>query len=147
MPQLPHQQVMVRVGKFVTCGILAYFVQVGMLTLALAWELPEAWANILAIVSGTQASYIFNTYLTWSDRKSSGFTDSMLRWLRFTAILSVTNLLNEGIFLVARHAFPLLVATTIGSAVVAILNFFCGDRIIFRHVQLRSAVNTLTDIL
>ncbi len=121
-----------RVIRFMASGLAAFLAQAVVLMLLVRLTVPEPVANLAAIVAGMQASYVLSALITWRDRKPSDKWQRAVRWASFTLTLSLTSLINDGIFLLARHALPLYVAAALGSSCTAILNYFCGDRLVFR---------------
>lgn len=121
-----------RVLRFVASGLASFGAQLAVLAVLTRMGMPAVWANLIAIIGGTQANFLLSAHFTWADRTMRHQRITLARWARFTAALSVTNLLNAGIFLLAQQAIPLLPAAALGSSSAALLNFISGDRLVFR---------------
>lgn len=105
-------------------------------------------ANAVALVLSSQVNFLLSATFTWRDRDALETRQAhnratpfivLGRWARFMSGIAVTTLLNDGLFiLLERTALPVLVAALISSGVIAVLNYFMIDRLIFRR-QRRNA--------
>lgn len=120
-----------RIFRFIASGLASFVAQLVVLLVLTRLGMPAVWANLIAIFSGTQANFLLSAHFTWADRTARHQRVTLTRWARFTAALSLTNLVNAGIFLLVQQALPLLAAAALGSSSAALLNFFSGDRLVF----------------
>lgn len=118
-----------RILRFGTSGAISAIFQLGVLWALLDVDLRTAAANLLAFLAGAQLNFALNRYFTWSDRAAS--TSAFATWGRFMCAVSATAMLNLGVFALADRVIPSLPAAAIGIGVVAVVNFFLGDRAIF----------------
>ncbi len=108
--------------RFAGMGILAMGAQLLALTFLsyLGWH--DLAANILAVLVGTQISFLLHATVTWHDHHTTGHS-SVLAWLRFNGVVLTTMALNQIIFLFAERWLAIDLASAIGSGVVAVLNY------------------------
>ncbi|MCC6382745.1 MAG: GtrA family protein [Dehalococcoidia bacterium] len=118
-----------RVLRFATTGALSGLSQVGLLALLLHLGL-RAWpANMAAFATASQANFALSNWFTWGDRRRAGNLAS--RWLRFMSTITLTALLNLGVFTFADAYVSSLLAACLGIAVAAGANFVVADRAVF----------------
>jgi putative flippase GtrA len=100
-------------------------------------------ANAVALILSSQVNFFLSATFTWRDRDAlerrserNGATTRIIlgRWARFMSGITVTTLLNDGLFiLLERTVLPVLVAAVISSGVIAVLNYLMIDLLIFRR--------------
>ncbi|MEO9256612.1 MAG: GtrA family protein [Tepidiformaceae bacterium] len=132
-----------RVLRFGTSGAISAVFQLAVLWALLDVDLRTAAANLLAFLAGAQLNFTLNRYFTWRDRAPS--TSAVATWARFMCAVSATATLNLGVFAIADRVIPSLLAAAIGIGVVAVVNFFLGDRAIFASAS--TAAPSLTGIV
>ena len=121
-----------RLLRFVVTGGIAGLLQLGLLdffTRLAGWHpIP---ANIVAFLLAAQVNFLLSTYFTWRDRQQQ---ERLVRlWLSFHGSILGTALVNNGVFIVARLAMPTLLASALGIALAAILNFAVMNHFVFRQ--------------
>jgi putative flippase GtrA len=91
-------------------------------------------ADFLALLISTQVNFALSYVLTWRDRRPRRNTVRIVlqRWAAYQASASAAALLNLAVFLVGQTDLHLLVASALGTASAAGLNFVAGDRLVFR---------------
>lgn len=119
-----------------------YFVLVGVSGLALSYlvlalcvtglGLNPQLGYVVQTVAVVEYNFVLSHYLTWRDRRSSGTL--WKAWSRFHLSRVATVSLNQLLFgLLTWLGLPYLVAHTICVGVTSVINYFVGDRYIFRR--------------
>ncbi len=108
--------------RFAGMGVIAMGAQLLALTLLSTLGWFDLAANVLAVLIGTQISFLLHATVTWHDHHTTGRT-AMIAWLRFNGVVLTTMALNQIIFLFAERWLAIDLASVIGSGVVAVLNY------------------------
>ncbi len=121
-----------RLLRFIVTGGIAGLLQLGLLDLftRLAGWHPIP-ANMVAFIVAAQVNFLLSTYFTWRDRQQQERLVTL--WLSFHGSILGTALVNNLVFIVARMAMPTLLASALGIAIAAILNFALLNRFVFRQ--------------
>lgn len=122
--------------RFISAGLLAGAVQLGLLAALLYWNWAAVPANIVAFIAATEINFVLNALFTWRDRRGAltGGRFWLTRWLRFHGAIAGTALLNQAIFLTLHlvgHWQPILASAT-ASILVSVVNYFLGNHLVFR---------------
>jgi len=127
--------------RFAVTGGFAALIQLALLTLLTHAGWAPLSANALAFLLAAQVNFIMSSRFTWRDRRES--RPHWQRWAWFHISISGMAVLNMGVFAIAVHIVPTLVASALGIGFAALGNFFLGDRIVFRAH--RTQLDTLRD--
>jgi len=137
-----------RLRRFASTGIAAAIVQLLLLDRFddAGWQ--PLLANALALLLSTQVNFILSYLYTWGDRRPGDESTHAIgvRWLEYHSSAAVAAVLNMAIFAVVRLTLPLLLASALGTAGAATINFIAGDRIVFRHRAHRGRLQRVTDL-
>ena len=127
-------EVVTRPLRFACTGGAAALVQLGILAALSASHWAPIAANALALLLSTQVNFVLSYLFTWGDRRSRSAPRRALlgRWAAYQGSTAGTAILNMGVFVLARVDLHTLAASALGTAVAALLNFFAGDRLVFR---------------
>jgi putative flippase GtrA len=120
---------------FNSVGALGIVVQMGMLFILTSFvAMRYLLATALAVEAAVLHNFFWHERWTWADRtQTSGFF--LRRFLGFhlaNGALSIGGNLVLMRFFVGTLGLPLLVANALAIALCSILNFFAGDRLVFR---------------
>jgi dolichol-phosphate mannosyltransferase len=109
-------------------------VQLAILDGLTDWRWSPFPADFLALLISTQVNFVLSYVLTWRDRLPHRNTARIVvgRWAAYQASASAAYVLNMAVFLVGQSDLHLLVASALGTASAAVLNFVAGDRLVFR---------------
>jgi putative flippase GtrA len=129
LPRIVRTPSVQRILRFGTSGAISAVFQLAILSVLLDVDIRTAAANFLAFLAGAQLNFLLNRRFTWRDRETA--TSALATWARFMCAVSITALLNLGVFALADLVIPSLIAAAIGIAVVAVANFVIGDRAVF----------------
>ncbi|HEX3722804.1 MAG TPA: GtrA family protein [Nitrolancea sp.] len=123
-----------RPARFVLVGLTCSAVQLGSLAALIHLGLRHDPANIVALVFSTQVNFLLSSLIIWPDRPVTGrrLRTYTQRIIAFNGMSLATMLINEGVFAVADHFVPYLIAGVCGIAVAAPINFLVGHYLIFR---------------
>jgi putative flippase GtrA len=134
----PHlaraHQFLARPARFVLVGATCSAVQLGCLAALIHLGLSHNPANIGALIFSTQVNFVLSSLIIWPDRPVSAHRIRTIaqRLVAFNGMSLATVLINEGVFAVADHFVPYLIAGGCGIAVAAPINFLVGHYLIFR---------------
>jgi putative flippase GtrA len=120
--------------RFVIVGGICGAVQLALLGLFLRSGAPAIPANVAAFLLSAQVNFALSSFFTWHDRADTAATGGLGRqWLRFHGSIAGGALVNQAVFLLARHAAPDLTAAALGIGVAAVTNYLLQDRLVFRR--------------
>lgn len=122
-----------RLARFAYTGAFAGVIQLALLQLWTMHGWDALLANTVAFLVSAQVNFLLSARFIWRDRHASHHrTETLLRrWLAFHGAIFGTALLNQGVFVVAQLALPALVASGLGIAAGALVNFVVQDRFVF----------------
>jgi putative flippase GtrA len=123
---IPHQY---RLLRFAMSGAAAALVQLGMLAGLTGRGAPPVPADLAAFLAAAQVNFALSQSFTWGDRRLGG--SLVARWAAFHLAIAGTALVNIGVFALAHHWAPAVIAAALGIAVAAAINFAVGDRVVF----------------
>lgn len=108
--------------------------QLAILDALLDAHWSEIPANAVALVLSTQVNFVLSYLFTWHDRRPASGTPALIlgRWAAYQGSVTGTALLNMAVFIVTRADLHALLASALGTAVAATVNFVAGDRLVFR---------------
>ncbi len=120
--------------RFALTGGSAALVQLGILDALTDNRWPPVPADVVALILSTQVNFALSYLYTWRDRRPhAGMPCGVLgRWAAYQGSAAGAALLNTGVFIVARADLHMLVASALGTAVAAVVNFIAGDHLVFR---------------
>lgn len=120
-----------RLVRFAITGAVSGAAQLGILALLLRASV-RAWpADVAAFAVASQVNFALSRWFTWGDRRHVGRFAGC--WLRFMSTISLTALLNLGVFAVADRFVPSVLAAACGIAIAGGANFVISDRAVFRR--------------
>lgn len=121
--------------RFICIGSVAGVIQLVLLDLLTYWGWSSIVANSVAFLLAAQVNFLFSSLFTWRDRQSpTGLWGGLLkRWVAFHGSIAGTAVLNELVFIVASREVPTLLASVLGIALAAIVNFLIINRFVFRQ--------------
>jgi putative flippase GtrA len=129
-------QTLHRWTKFNAVGALGFCVQLSALYLFIrAFKITSLVATALAVETAVFHNFAWHHFLTWKDRRSGKWYDSLLRLLAFNATNGSISLAGNLFFawlIVERQQISLLAANLLAIAVCSLINFILSDRIVFR---------------
>lgn len=122
-----------RLARFACTGIFAGLIQLALLHLWIAHGWNALVANPIAFFVSAQVNFVLSALFIWRDRcDESRRTETLLRqWVAFHGSILGTALLNQAVFAVAQLALPPLIASGLGIAAGALVNFVVQDRYVF----------------
>jgi putative flippase GtrA len=118
-----------RLARFAVTGAFAGVVQLALLAAFLDVHIEASLGDVLAFFAAAQVNFVLSQRFTWRDRPAG--RRGPARWFRFMALVSLSALLNLGVFTAAILFGPPLVAAALGIAAAAIVNFIVADRAVF----------------
>jgi putative flippase GtrA len=126
----------VRWLKFNLVGSIGIAVQLVVLALLKSGaHLHYLAATALAVEAAVIHNFLWHERFTWGDRVQRGWTDSVLRFLKFnltTGAFSITGNLLMMRLLVGTVHLPYLPANMASIAASSIVNFLVSDWFVFR---------------
>lgn len=110
--------------RFVCTGGLAALVQLAILDALIDGRWAAIPANAVALLVSTQVNFVLSYLFTWRDRRPIAGTRLAVlrRWATY----------QGSVFVAAWADLHALVASALGTAVAALVNFVAGDRLVFR---------------
>jgi putative flippase GtrA len=118
-----------RLLRFAISGAAAALVQLTILAGLTDRGTPPVPADVSAFLVAAQVNFALSQSFTWGDRRLGG--SLLARWAAFHVAIAGTALVNIGVFAVAHHWTPAVVAAALGIAVAAAINFTIADRVVF----------------
>lgn len=120
--------------RFACTGGAAALVQLAILDALIDAHWSEIPANAVALVISTQVNFVLSYLFTWHDRRPAAGAPSVVlgRWAAYQGSVTGTAVLNMAIFIVTRADLHALLASALGTAIAAAVNFVAGDRLVFR---------------
>ena len=119
--------------RLVCTGGVAALCQLSLLSALSHQGWNPALANITASLLGTEVNFALSFLFTWRDRCSSrGVKQVLRRWIAYHTSIVGTLLLSQLLFLAARLALPLLLASLLGTCITAAANFVLMNHFVFR---------------
>jgi putative flippase GtrA len=117
------------VGAF--CAAVQLSVLAGLVYLGLERHL----ANVVGGLVATQVNFALSARFTWSDRPVSGnpLAAVLGRLARFNAMSLATLIVNWGVFALASHVVPLLLAGFLGILAATGANYLVSGWLVFRR--------------
>lgn len=129
-------QALHRWAKFNAVGALGFCVQLSVLYVFIsAFKISSLVATALAVEAAVLHNFAWHHFLTWKDRRSGKWHDSLLRLLTFNATNGSVSLAGNLLFtwlIVSRQRISLLGANTLAIAVCSLINFVLSDKVVFR---------------
>jgi putative flippase GtrA len=121
--------------RFAGTGGAAALVQLAILDVLIDARWPPIPANLVALLLSTQVNFVLSYLFTWHDRRPAVGTPLVVlgRWAAYQGSVTGTAVLNMAIFIIARADLHALLASALGTAVAAVINFVAGDRLVFRR--------------
>jgi len=130
------EKLIYRWPAFCTVGALGIAVQLGTLHLLIhCLRIHYLAATGLAVETAVLHNFAWHKRWTWANRNISGFNETLKRLALFhltNGIVSIVGNLLWMRFLVGTMGWNYLTANMTTIAFGALLNFWAGDRIIFR---------------
>jgi putative flippase GtrA len=130
-----RRQALHRWAKFNAVGALGFCLQVSALYVFIAaWKISSLVATALAVEAAVLHNFVWHHFLTWKERRSGDWRDSLLRLLAFNATngsVSLAGNLLFGWLIVGPQPLAPLGANLLAIAVCSLVNFVLSDRIIF----------------
>lgn len=120
--------------RFACTGGIAALAQLGLLDTLTDHHWAPIPANVVALLLSTQLNFVLSYLFTWGDRRARAASPVAVlgRWAAYQGSVGGTALLNMAVFIVTRADLHTLAASALGTAVAAVVNFFAGDRLVFR---------------
>ena len=127
---------MIRWLKFNAVGAMGVAVQlVALAVLKSGLHINYLLATAAAVELALLHNFVWHERWTWRDRGAAGRAGRLLRFHLGNGLLSIAvNLLLMRI-LVGRLHWPYLAANVAAIAAGSVINFFLGDRLVFRRVR------------
>jgi putative flippase GtrA len=119
--------------RFVSVGFLASAVQLGLFATLIHHGVNPLAGNALAFLVSVQVNFVLSSTFTWR-RADPGTAGLIRRWAGFHAACGSSAILNFMVFVTVRHFVPDLVASAIGIAAAAAINYTANDRLVFAAV-------------
>jgi putative flippase GtrA len=122
--------------KFNTVGAMGVAVQLAALAvLKSGLHVNYLLATAVAVELALLHNFVWHERWTWRDRGAAGRAGRLVRFHLGNGLLSIAvNLLLMRI-LVGRLHWPYLAANVAAIAAGSVINFFLGDRLVFRRVR------------
>jgi putative flippase GtrA len=119
--------------RFACTGCAAAAVQLVLLESLTDAHWSIVAADILSLLVSTQVNFVLSYLITWGDRRHVGIrlNGVLRRWAGYQGMVAVGLAVNMMVFLVARTDLQFLVASALGTAAGAGLNYVAGDHIVF----------------
>ena len=119
--------------RFACTGCAAAVVQLVLLESLTDAHWPIFAAEVAALLISTQVNFVLSYLITWGDRRLAGIrlNGVLRRWAGYQGMVAVALGVNMAVFLVARTDLQLLVASALGTAAGAGLNYVAGDHLVF----------------
>jgi putative flippase GtrA len=119
--------------RFTFTGCTAALVQLALLETLTDAGWPVAAADIISLLVSTQVNFVLSYVVTWGDRRQVGapMGGVFLRWAWYQGMIAAGLAVNMTVFLFVRSDLQLLVASAVGTAAGAGLNYVTGDHIVF----------------
>ena len=108
------------------CGLL----QLVLLSLFVRWSTVSAAANSAAYLGTAQLNVVLSDRFIWSDRREG--SKAWRRWFAFHTSIAGAFVVSQLVFLTALPLVPVTMASALGLALAALLNFAVQDRLTFR---------------
>jgi putative flippase GtrA len=126
---------MPRLLRFGVVGAFCAVVQLSALAGLVHFGLERHLANVIGGLLATQVNFALSARFTWSDRPVSGnLAVAVLgRLARFNAMSLATLAVNWGVFALASHALPLLLAGFLGILAATGANYLASGWLVFRR--------------
>jgi putative flippase GtrA len=134
--------------RFAFTGSLAALAQLALLDTLTARRWQPMPAEAVAVVVSTEINFALSYLVTWYDRRPRAGSPRFIlgRWAAYHASVAGALVINVLVFAATRSTVHLLAASALGTAVGAILNFFSGDRLVFRLEPRSSAPGDANDL-
>ncbi len=115
-------------------GAAAALLQIGVLDLLVDDHWAKLPAAAIALLCGAQLNFVLSTLFTWRDRRPAGTYGRQIicQWLRYQGTIASTAVLNVIVYSVSSDFLPMLLATIVGNASAAIVNYIINDKHVFR---------------
>jgi len=124
--------------KFNTVGAMGVAVQLAALALLKGGlHIHYLIATVLAIEIALLHNFIWHQRWTWRDRGAGGLAGRLLRFHLANGLVSMVVNVALMRILVGRMHWPYLAANLVAIAAGSLINFFLGDRLVFRRPLLR----------
>ena len=124
-----------RFARFYGVGALGIGVQVAALwALTALAGVNYLAATVLAVGAAIVHNFLWHIHWTWRDRARPG-AEAWAMFARFVAANGVVSFTGNAIVMAAltgRGGMPPVLANLIAIAVCALVNFWLGDRVVFR---------------
>jgi putative flippase GtrA len=114
--------------RFLSAGLLASVAQLGLLDMLVDRGISALLANSIAYLCGAQIAFIFHRAFTWHDRMGLPWWQ---RWWRYMGTIAATGLLSQGLFAIAIHGLPVLLASALATSIASVVNYVAGNLLIF----------------
>lgn len=130
---IPHES-FGRPLRFLCTGAFAALVQLSILDAFTEQHWTPIAANAVALLLSTQVNFVLSYVFTWGDRRPLQATPRAVlgRWTVYQGSTAGAALLNMGVFILTRADLGTLVASALGTAVAALLNYVAGNRLVFQ---------------
>lgn len=131
---------MIRWLKFNAVGGMGVAVQLAALALLKSGlHLNYLLATAAAVEMALLHNFVWHERWTWRDRGAQGRAGRLIRFHLANGLVSIAVNLVVMRVLVGRMHWPYLVANVAAIAAGSVINFFLGDRLVFRRARLAGA--------
>ena len=120
--------------RFASLGVLCAALQLGLLALFSETTRLGAASNVVAFLISALVNFWLNSRLTWPDSRPRIV---WLQLLGFTALIAITAVLNQSLFLLASPYVPYLIAGAAAIGATTIVKYAVADRWIFPRFHRR----------
>ena len=126
-----------RPARFAAVGGLCALLQLAFLFALSQLGMPSLPANVVAYLLSAQANFVLSDRFIWHDRRATSADPIGRRWLSFHLSIAGTFLVSQAVFLIAVAFVHYLLASALGIALAAVINFAIQDRLTFRAAHAR----------
>jgi putative flippase GtrA len=128
---------MIRWLKFNAVGGMGVVVQLAALALLKSGlDLHYLLATAVAVELALLHNFVWHERWTWRDRGAHGRAGRLIRFHLANGLVSIAVNLVVMRVLVGRLHWPYMVANVAAIAAGSVINFFLGDRLVFRRARL-----------
>lgn len=117
--------------RFAAVGACAGAFQLALFAVLVRRGVNPLAGNAIAFLVAVQVNFLLSSTFTWGSAGGKAGTSLFRRWATFHAACTGTALLNFLVFAAVRHFIPDIVASGIGIAAAATLNYLANDRLVF----------------
>ncbi len=126
-----------RPARFAAVGGVCALLQLAILFALSQTGMPSLPANVAAYLLSAQVNFVLSDRFIWHDRRVRGADPIGRRWLSFHLAIAGTFLVSQVTFVLAVAFVHYLLASALGIALSAVLNFAIQDRLTFREARAR----------